>query len=57
MSKDEEQDACCVCKRRDVKTKYGKKYRSKTELPRLAEEELISVDDGIHSDLIASFVL
>ena len=57
MSKDEEQDACCVCKRHDVKTKYGKKYRSKTELPRLAEEELISVDDGIHSDLIASFVL
>ena len=55
VSKDEEQGACYICKKHDVKTKYGKKYRSQNTVIELAEEDFVSVDDGISSDLIASY--
>ena len=45
---------CQVCAKYDINTKYSRMYQSLKSLPQSSEEDMISVDDNLHSDLIAS---
>ena len=51
------QGSCHSCSKYDVRTAYRRRYNDKSSIPEVLEEDLVTVDDSLHSDLIASFKL
>ena len=52
-----DQGSCHSCSKYDVRSAYRRRYNDKSSIPEVLEEDLVTVDDSLHSDLIASFKL
>ena len=57
LSAEQSQTVCSSCTKYNVKTKYNRKYASEKICSKSLEDELITVDEDFHADLIASVIL